>query len=162
MVLQVTRLLSGRYWAVGLVTLLLPAMVWAADGDKAAVVQPSLSGLVGQVGLALGLVVLLLVSLAWLLKRTGMTSASANGQLKVIGSLSVGPRERIVLVQAGSDQLLVGVTAAEISLLHLLSEPVDVLREQDASSVMPASFAERLTQAMRQRKVASDPAGGGQ
>jgi flagellar protein FliO/FliZ len=105
-------------------------------------------GLGGQVLLVLVLIIGLLFAITWFLKHSGLAQQSANGHLKILGGVSVGPRERVLLLQVGQDQILVGVTAAEITLLHMLSQPISV--ETDKPEIM-TGFAQQLQALMRRR-----------
>jgi flagellar protein FliO/FliZ len=99
-----------------------------------------------QIMLSLILVLLIIFISAWLLRRYGRFPGVADGNLKVLGALSVGQRERILLLQVGSEQILVGVTSSKISTLHELKEPVVV------TDPVRGGFSERLQEAMLQRK----------
>ena len=95
--------------------------------------------------LALAVVLAVIVALAWLLRRMARFNRSVNGQLRILGGLAVGNRERIVLVQVGQAQLLVGVAPGRVQTLHVLDEPVETPQtastDGDGRSV---SFAKRL------------------
>ena len=141
-------------WAVGLT----PHWVMASEaGEKTLAVSNGFSGMLGQMVLVLLLVILLLMGLAWVLKRAGVTQGALNGQLSVLGAVSVGQREKVVLIQAGQEQLLVGVTANEITLLHLLSEPIEVDKSTTDSTRtgLSESFAQTLAQAIAKRRMKS-------
>ncbi|KDM93061.1 flagellar biosynthetic protein FliO [Photobacterium galatheae] len=73
------------------------------------------------------LVLVLIVFLAWLLRRMKLPGVTGgdNG-LQVIRQVVVGQRERIVLVQVGEEQLLIGVTPQNISMLTKLDKPLPV------------------------------------
>jgi flagellar protein FliO/FliZ len=45
--------------------------------------------------------------------------------MKVLGGISVGQRERLVLVQIGSKQLLVGVAPGSVNHVMVFDEPLD-------------------------------------
>lgn len=98
---------------------------------------------VADVAVALGLVVLAIIALAWALRRLQGGAAAANAQLRVVAALSVGPRERVLVVDAAGTQLLLGVTATRISLLHEFPQPV-VATERPVAT----EFAARLRQAI--------------
>jgi len=66
-----------------------------------------------------------------------------------LGSLSLGTREKAVLIQVGEQQLLIGVTAQNISTLHTLSEPLPI--REISPPAEGESFADRLKQMMQQR-----------
>jgi flagellar protein FliO/FliZ len=98
----------------------------------------------GQITVSLILVLLIIFVGAWLLRRYGRLASVADGKLSVLGAVSVGQRERIMLVQVGHEQLLIGVTTSRISTLHKLETPLN-LDDTDSLSVAepsPKSFAE--------------------
>lgn len=88
----------------------------------AAVSFASLGGMV----LALLLVLALIIGMAWLLRRVSGLGLQGPESLRTIATLAVGPKERLLVVQAGDTQLLVGVTAQQITLLHQLDKPLPV------------------------------------
>lgn len=96
---------------------------------------------------ALALVVMLLVALALLARRSGVARRLQGGQqaCKVISSQSLGGRERLVLVDVGDQRLVLGVTASQINCLATQPRP-EVPVELGSTS----SFAEMFA-AMRQR-----------
>ena len=53
----------------------------------------------------------------------------------------MGPRERIVLLEVGETQLLIGVAPGRIQTLHVLASPVDVSQPHNAPR---SSFARHL------------------
>jgi len=131
-----------RVFAVA--TLLLPLAALAV-GERPAPPSPVGAGGLLQVVLALGFVLALIAGLAWLVRRMGAVPQGAPGAMRVLGGISIGQRERIVLVQVGETQLVVGVAPGEIRTLHVLDKPI----------VMPPSaagggeFAQRLAAALR-------------
>lgn len=98
----------------------------------------------------LGLVVVILIifGCAWLFKRYGRLSGGFNEQMKIIGGLSLGPRERLVLVQIGPRQLLVGVAPGCIQTLHVLEEGLDM----GVRSGSHASFMDRFSDALKKQR----------
>lgn len=107
----------------------------------------------GQIVLSLVLVLLIIFVSAWLLRRYGRFPGVADGRLKVIGALSVGQRERILLLQVGKEQILVGVTSSKISTLHQLEEAVEVKDNEPISS----QFSKRLQEALKSKDVDQTP-----
>lgn len=95
--------------------------------------------------LALAVVLAAIAGLAWLLRRVGRFNRSANGQLRILCGLPVGSRERIVLVQVGKTQLLLGVAPGRVQTLHVLNEPIEAPPWGTAGEDgRGASFARRL------------------
>lgn len=76
-----------------------------------------------QVTLSLTLVILLIVLAAWLLRRFTRTQPRTRTGLRIIGALPVGSRERVVLIQAGTTQMLLGVAPGRVSALHVFDQP---------------------------------------
>jgi flagellar protein FliO/FliZ len=106
-------------------------------------------GMFGAV-LALLMVLALIIGLGWLLKRLpGGGFRPAEG-MKVVASLNVGAKERVVVVDINGQQLLLGVTAGGISTLHQLPEPLP----QAPPPALPnlkqlPNFAQLLAQKLR-------------
>lgn len=93
------------------------------SGDGA--VGAALSGLVGTL---IALVFVLALAFGALrLMRAWQQRASggnlADGSLRFVRALPVGPRERIVIVEVDGERMLVGVSAGSVSLLTRLSPP---------------------------------------
>ena len=60
---------------------------------------------------------------ALLLKKFNLTHKSLSG-MKVIASLNLGPKERLVVVEIQNQQLLLGVSGQQITLLKTLETPL--------------------------------------
>jgi flagellar protein FliO/FliZ len=71
--------------------------------------------------LALALVLGLLGASAWLARRTGLAPRNAGNALRVVSQLALGPRERVVLVEAGDRWFLLGVGAGGVRRLGTLA-----------------------------------------
>ncbi len=75
---------------------------------------------------ALLAVIGLIFALAWLLKRMKVPSImSAKPGLKVISQLPLGQRERVMVLDVNGEQVLIGVTAQQITLLKSLDTPME-------------------------------------
>jgi flagellar protein FliO/FliZ len=61
-----------------------------------------------------------------------------------VGSRALGPRDRLVLVQVGEEQILLGLTPGRITPLHVLKHPVGVAQTEAATP----EFAQRLMELM--------------
>jgi flagellar protein FliO/FliZ len=85
-----------------------------------------------------------LVVLVYLLRRFNGVRAGSGSVLRVLGSASVGQREKVVLIDAGGEQILLGVAAGSVRTLHVFDEPVvaagaDVAAGQDFAAVLRAA-----------------------
>lgn len=113
--------------------------------EAAPVLQPVGSGLV-EVMLNLGLVIVAIVAFAWIVRRIQGATGHASGALRVAGALSVGPKERVLLIDVGERQLVVGVTPGSMRTLHVLDEPLTIATPgQDACG----GFADRLARILK-------------
>lgn len=70
------------------------------------------------------LVITVLMAVLLILRRSHGVGKSREGSLQVVASVSVGQRERVVLLQVGSEQILLGVASGGVSTLHHLPTPV--------------------------------------
>lgn len=85
-----------------------------------------------DIALALGLVLLLIVGLGHAARRLAPGLGRSSALLRVHASLGLGGRERLVLVQAGADYLLLGVSPGRVQALHQLDSAMiqQLLQEQ--------------------------------
>jgi flagellar biosynthetic protein FliO len=77
----------------------------------------SSTGSLLQTLFALILVLAVLGALAWFLKRYGPKVSGGNANVRVVGSLSLGGRERIVVVEVGNEWIVVGASPGRINAL---------------------------------------------
>ena len=99
-------------------------------GQSVPGLQPvnELSGVV----ISLAVVVAVIVVGAWAVRRSPLGAVARKvGPLKVIATLPLGPKERLVLVEAAGRELLVGVSPAGIF----------ALRQTEAAEIPPAATA---------------------
>lgn len=94
------------------------------------------------------IVIICIVVLAWFARKMNRFQASGDGSLHILGGLSMGARERIVLIQVGEQQLLLGVSPGRINTLHVLDE--DVTSGAPASQQTSSAFGKHLVDRMRQ------------
>ena len=124
----------------------VPGHVPSAPVGQHAAAAPGMFGAV----LALLMVLALIVGLGWLLKRLpGSGFRQAEG-LKLVASLNVGAKERVVVVEVNGRQLLLGVTAGGIATLHELPEPLPAAPPATLANLkhLP-NFAQLLQQKLR-------------
>jgi flagellar protein FliO/FliZ len=79
----------------------------------------------GSLSLTLGVIVLLLWGGIWAMRR--MRPGAGFGHSRdctILRSLALGPRERLVVVQVGARNLVIGIGSASVSLLCELQEPL--------------------------------------
>ena len=124
--------------------LLAPAVALAAEPVTKTVSTPmagsDIGGQLVQLMLGLLVVVGLIFALAWLLRRIQQIGPRGNQAIKLVSSQILGPRDRLLLVQVGGEQILLGISAGRITPLHVLKEPVPI---SDGEPATP-EFAQRL------------------
>ena len=107
---------------------------------QATVSQPSAvpgSPLLQVSGALLGIIAFILIA-AWLAKRFGLAGKTAGTRgLKVSASTTLGPRERVVIVDVEDARLVLGVTASNVNVLHKLP-PAPAVSDERAEA--PADF----------------------
>lgn len=91
--------------------------------------------------LSLLLVVAIVFMLAYLMRRFNVTH-SGSGELKVVASMVAGTRERVMVLEVGNEQHLIGVTANNINHLAKLEQPIA------PSKPAGEDFKHKLTQLM--------------
>lgn len=101
-----------------------PQLALAKLGD-AAPPEVSTAGNVLQMVVGLAIVLAVLVGGAMLLRRVGHFAPAVDSPLRIVTGLSLSPRDRLVVVQVGSQQLLLGLSPGRIQTLHVLEEPLD-------------------------------------
>jgi flagellar protein FliO/FliZ len=77
---------------------------------------PSAGSLV-QTIFALVLVLALLAALAWAAKRYGPRVAGNSANLRMIGALNIGGRERIMVIEVGDQWIVVGASPGRVNAL---------------------------------------------
>ncbi|WP_236167924.1 flagellar biosynthetic protein FliO [Pseudomonas atacamensis] len=119
-----------------------PGATTAGPAASAPMVNSGVAGQLTQLVFGLLLVLGLIFFLAWLLRRVQQAGPAGKGQvIELIGSRALGPRDRLMLVQVGNEQILLGLSPGTITALHVLKEPVEV---PTASEKATPEFAQHL------------------
>jgi flagellar protein FliO/FliZ len=120
-----------------------------AAPDVSSAATPGTASGIGQVMLALVLVLAAVFAAAWLIKRMrGFTAGGTDG-IEVVAQAPVGPKERVVIVRVAGARLLLGVAAGHVSLLQTLPvEPEAAPPPTGNSSPLPPKFTELLRRSL--------------
>jgi len=105
-----------------------------------------------QTTMALLFVLAVLVGLAWLLKRFGPKHLTGSQRhIKLVDSLNLGARERILLLEVGEQWIVVSASAGRMNALTTLAR--QELPPEDSATDAPArpNFAAWLKQTIEQR-----------
>ncbi|WGG51677.1 flagellar biosynthetic protein FliO [Rugamonas sp. DEMB1] len=130
----------------------LPAAAQALPSASSSPSSPSSAGSLLQTTLALAFVLALLVGLAWLLKRYGPKSMGSSSAVRLVGSLSVGTRERILVVEVGEQWIVVGASPGRMNALATMPrQQQDEIAAHPQPGLAGANFAEWFKQTIEKR-----------
>lgn len=147
-------LTKSRYLAAILLAASQP--LFAAEGAARPAYTPPppavSSGSIVQIIFSLLLVLAAIVLVAWLLKRMNVAQQGTGSFLKVLGSIAIGQRERVVLVEVNDTWLVVGVGPGQIRTLHTL--PKSELKISDNQTEPANNFNVWLKKIVEKRNAA--------
>jgi flagellar protein FliO/FliZ len=83
-----------------------PSAAHAVEGPSFMPMALALAAILGLIGAAL-----------WVMRRMGLAPRGGTGQLRLVTQLALGPRERVVIVEAGERWWMLGVGAGGITRL---------------------------------------------
>ena len=128
----------------------LPAMPAGAPMTMA---PTSTAGSLLRTILALVFVLALLIGLAWFMKRYGPKVMGGNNKMRVVSSLNLGGRERIVLVEVADQWIVVGASPGRINALATMPRQEGELPQLATTQNGPAAanFSEWLKQTIEKR-----------
>jgi flagellar protein FliO/FliZ len=112
-----------------------------------------------QTILALCLVLGLLAGLAWFMKRYGPKAQAGAAHVKLVGTLNLGGRERIMVVEVGDQWIVVGASPGRINALATMArQPGTEVDAAAGATLHPhqpsaSSFAEWLKQTIDKRNA---------
>jgi flagellar protein FliO/FliZ len=145
-----------KHLAYSLTGLLFASIAFAAEQPEKAFAAPHAAervsatpsaGSLVQVTLSLVLVLAAVFAAAWAVRRLKTFGRFGSGPIEIIADVSIGAKERAVLVQVGGKQLLLGVAPGRVTTLHVLEEPIaaDQLKAkaESATSVDDAGQPQR-------------------
>ncbi|MGY6519237.1 MAG: flagellar biosynthetic protein FliO [Lysobacteraceae bacterium] len=127
------------------------SLVLATAVAAAAPAAPTALGASGGVatggslmGMLFGLFVVvgLILVLGWVLRRLPGSGQQARGRLKLVASLPLGARERVVVVDVNGEQMVLGVTGQQVSLIKALDTPLPATESNTPN--FAALLAQRL------------------
>lgn len=136
-------------WALfALMAVVSPAAFAAAEPPAVSTSGALFQGLLGLV-----MVLAALAIFFWFLRRFSPGQTGAQGAVKVVGGVMLGPRERLVVVEVGETWLLLGVGGGQVSTLHTLPRPEGYPPATHAP--LPAQlprFADKLKELLSKRQ----------
>ncbi|OED37915.1 flagellar biosynthetic protein FliO [Chromatiales bacterium (ex Bugula neritina AB1)] len=84
---------------------------------------------------------------AKILRQLNGGGRSSHGSLKVLAGMSLGSRERLVIVQAGNTQMLLGISNSGMAKLHQFDEDIEATggSENEAQENLKGRFEQILS-----------------
>ena len=132
-----------------LVILLMPVPVWAVPdrGAESIVTSPAVNiETVTQVIFGLILVIVMILIAGLVYRKTGRYGQNNIRDLGIVTGFSIGGKERIILIRAGNEQILVGVGPGVIQTIHVLETPLDHSRDTKERG---RNFIEKLNKELK-------------
>lgn len=146
--LIMSMLVSASAWSVEPVVAEKNATIVSAPSQSKLLETGQVSGQLLQLVLGLLLVIGLIFLLAWVVRRIQQNIPVSGSQqaISLLASQALGPRDRLLLVQVGKEQILLGLTPGTIVPLHVLQEPIEVSKPEGH---LGSAFAQRLAKALK-------------
>ncbi|MCS0807394.1 flagellar biosynthetic protein FliO [Massilia agilis] len=113
---------------------------------------PAAGGLL-QTLLALCFVLALLAGLAWLAKRFGPRAMGGTANLRIVGALSLGGRERILVVEVADQWIVVGASPGRVNVLSTMPRQELPPAPPGMAASVPAGFGDWLKQTLEKRNA---------
>jgi flagellar protein FliO/FliZ len=133
---------SSNFKPAGLGLLALCCPAYAAG--------PSATGSGLQLLFGMVVVLGLLMGIAWWLKRFGPVRGVSTSAAKIVGGVSVGTRERVMVVEVGDQWIVIGVAPGSVNALSTM--PRQEHPAQDFPHAQPATnFSSWLKQTIDKR-----------
>ncbi|WP_039788478.1 flagellar biosynthetic protein FliO [Herbaspirillum huttiense] len=139
--------------SIAVVPVALAAGAAHAAEQQTAPALPSATGSVFTMLLGLTAVLAIMAGIAWLFKRTGLVQrAQGNAVAKVVGGVSVGTRERVMVIEVADQWIVIGVAPGRVNTLATMPRQEHVAAPASAAS---ANFSSWLKNTIDKRNGSS-------
>jgi flagellar protein FliO/FliZ len=128
---------------------MFPGPAQAAQSSPSAPAAGSLL----QTIVSLLFVLALLVGLAWAMKRFGPRAMGSAANMRVVGALSLGGRERIMVVEVADQWIVVGAAPGRVNVLTTMPRQEGVEPPAPMAAGLPSGFADWLKQTIDKRNA---------
>jgi len=141
-----------RLLPIAILFMLTCSQAFAADQPAPAPAGPASNMLTVTFGLLVVLAVM--VGALWLMKRSGMGPMQRVGAIKVVGGVSVGNRERVLVLEVADQWIVVGVAPGSVNALANM--PRQEQLSETATPQQASQFANWLKQKIDKRNAGND------
>ena len=109
------------------------------------------SGDIAVWGIGLLIVLSVFFLCVWGVRKLSGLTVNGSEKMRVVGGLSLGLREKVILLQVGRKQLILGVTPGRIETLHVLEGDDCLIKEETLPATAETGFTQKLLQAIKAR-----------
>ena len=102
--------------------------------DLASGESPMNISYVAQILVSFLVVIGFIFFMAWLMRRSGRFGYGSGQIIKIISSMSLGMREKILVIEVGGENIVVGVAPGQIRTLHVLDGNTELTNKADVKS----------------------------
>ena len=102
-------------------------------------------------GIGLVIVLSIFFVCVWALRKLNASTANNAEKMRVVGGIPLGLREKVILLQVGKKQLILGITPGRIETLHVLEGDDCLIKEPNMTTETSNGFAQKLLQAISAR-----------
>jgi flagellar protein FliO/FliZ len=131
--------------------MILPASASAVVAQPVVASAPTVAGSLFSTTLSLALVLAVIFGLAWVLRWMQQGRVGGVGALRINAGIQVGPKEKMLLVQAGDRHLLIGVAPGHVQTLHVFDQAPVIESSQPIHAEL-SPFAEKLRQLLQPKQ----------
>jgi flagellar protein FliO/FliZ len=149
-----TKSVSKSFVYAFLLTVFLSAFSQVASAQSENTITNPAS--IASIFLSLLVVVGIIFALAYLMRRFNVTQAG-SGQMKIVASMVAGTKERLMVIEVGEEQYLLGITSHNISHLATLPTPLTKSGSGKPDGEGGEQFKDKLIQAMAGKLSGSKP-----
>ncbi|MGH1441686.1 MAG: FliO/MopB family protein [Cellvibrionaceae bacterium] len=114
----------------------------------------SYSANIMQMMMGLFFIVIMIFGVVWLMKKVGYQGYSASGLIKVKSCLPISTKEKILLIEVGGEQVLVGTAPGFIGHIKTIDKPIKDSSEAAFPTPPAASaFADKLKKILNKNEM---------
>jgi len=155
---QTKRGVGIRYWTILIAATATNSLAHAAElgaglnsrtPESAADNFSMSSDYLVQVILALILVIAVMFVLSFLVRRFSMFQGVNAGPIKILSALPLGGKDKLLLVQVGEEQLLLGASPGNVQKVHKLETTIAAGNAPESTSGGKQGFASILNSITR-------------
>jgi len=113
---------GSKKWLLSLSICALPTLSLAGEvaaSNRHLAESPISFSYILQILASFAVVIVFIFGFAWMMKRSGRFGMTAGKNMRVVSSLSMGMREKIVMINVDGKNIVVGVAPGQIRTLYI-------------------------------------------